>query len=147
MLYIKAHYPRHTYETTFLSLWEYSFNPKYHINISKPPELRHLLSNTTLGNFYSPAEIDQILAGAQSKEYKDLLTDQTKKVVEQYGAFGAPWFWLSKDKGEEEPVFGSDRFVYIYDFLGVPWRDVEIVDKDEVRGAGSGKQERAIAKL
>jgi glutathione S-transferase kappa 1 len=64
-----------------------------------------------------------------TKEYKDKLTNNTKKVLEQ-GAFGAPWFWMKNDKGEEEPIFGSDRFHYMYRFMGVDYEDIKIVDKE-----------------
>ena len=147
MLYIKAHYPRHTYETTFLSLWSYSFDPAHYMDISSPPQLRHLLSNTTLGNHYTPLEIDAILAGAARKEYKDLLTAQTKMVVEKMGAFGAPWFWLRNGEGVEEPLFGSDRFAYMWEFLGVGWRDVEILEREDLDREEEGVGGKALAKL
>ena len=57
----------------------------------------------------------------------------TQKVLDQ-GAFGAPWMWVRNEEGKEEPFFGSDRFAFIWTFLGVPFRDVEIIP---------GKGERA----
>lgn len=97
-----------------------------------------LLSDTTVGNTYSAAEIQQILRGANTAEIKAELTGTTKKVVQEYGAFGAPWFWLRDAvTGKEEPVFGSDRWVYIWEFLGVGYRDVRIVDLIEQAEGGN----------
>lgn len=141
MLYIKRHYPREVFETTFLSLWTYSFLD--HVDISQPPNLIRLLSDKSQGNNYSESEIKDIMNAAKTKEYKDLLTNETKKCVEQYGAFGAPWFWLTNDKGEQEPLFGSDRWAYMWDFLGVPYKNVEIIDQRSASGgAGTGAKSK-----
>lgn len=43
------------------------------------------------------------------KEWKDKLTANTQKVLDQ-GAFGAPWMWVQNSNGKEEPFFGSDRY-------------------------------------
>ena len=126
MLYIKHHYPQPQYETTFLSLWTYTYIR--HIDLSQPANMSSLLSDTSVGNTYSAVEIQQILSGANTPAIKTELTATTKKVVEEYGAYGAPWFWLrNADTGAEEAVFGSDRWVYVWDFLGVRYRDVEIL--------------------
>ena len=55
-------------------------------------------------------------------KYRVLTTD----VIENKGAYGAPWLWLTNSEGKSEPVFGSDRWQYVYDFLGVKYRDIEI---------------------
>ena len=148
ILYIKNHFPRHAYETTFLSLWTYSWRPQDPIDVSQPANLRTLLSDPSVGNHYSPSEIDDILNATKAKEYKDLLVAETKKCVEEYGAFGAPWFWMTRDgldgKGSlSEPSFGSDRFGYMYRFLGVPYREGEIVGGEEEKGG----VKKAVAKL
>ena len=67
---------------------------------------------------------------------------ETKKCVEEYGAFGAPWFWMTRD-GVGEPSFGSDRFHYMYQFLGVPYRKMEVMTED---GEAEGKM-KSVAKL
>jgi glutathione S-transferase kappa 1 len=54
------------------------------------------------------------------------LLANTQKVLDQ-GAFGAPWMWVRNTAGREEPFFGSDRFHFVYAFLGVPFHDIEIV--------------------
>lgn len=104
MIYIKRHYPREKFETTFLSLWEWMFYR--HIDISKPEHLTELLKS----HGYSDAEVQKILAAAATPEYKEALTANTQKVLDQ-GAYGAPWFWVRNQQGQEEPFFGSDRYV------------------------------------
>lgn len=104
MIYIKRHYPREKFETTFLSLWEWMFYR--HVDISKPENLTKLLKS----HGYSDAEVQKILAAAATPEYKEALTANTQKVLDQ-GAYGAPWFWVRNQQGQEEPFFGSDRYV------------------------------------
>lgn len=83
------------------------WNTSTHHDLSKSPLLHSVLSSS---NLFSPPEIEAIIAGANDKKYKDLLTAETEKVV-KLGAFGAPFFWVRNGKGEEEPFFGSDRLV------------------------------------
>jgi glutathione S-transferase kappa 1 len=123
MLVVKARHPTEVFEKCFLSTWEYSFMT--HIDISKPEGLAKLL-----GEHFDEGEVKEIMRLAGEKEYKDMLTANTKTALEK-GAFGAPWFWLRNGKGEEEPLFGSDRFAYMYRFLGVEFEDVKIKDKGE----------------
>lgn len=63
-----------------------------------------------------------------------MLTDETAMLVEK-GAFGAPWWLVTNSEGVEEPFFGSDRFHFVYQFLGVPFRDMEILPPG---GSGNG---------
>lgn len=146
MLYIKKHYPIERYETTFLSLWEWMYH--HNINISKPEHLADLLKS----HHYTETEIKAILAAASSPEYKEALTANTQKALDQ-GAYGAPWFWVRNAEGREEPFFGSDRlvliplllllwafywgwgdadesrFAFMWQYLGLPFRDVAIIEK------------------
>lgn len=62
------------------------------------------------------------------QQWKDKLTVNTKEVLDQ-GAFGAPWFWVTNEQGKEEPFFGSDRFHFMWEFLGLPWQDITILPK------------------
>lgn len=125
MIYVKDHFDRETFEQAFLSTWRYSFVD--HINIEKPENMAKCLAE-----HFSETDVKAIMAAAKTQEYKDKLTANTKAALDR-GAFGAPWFWLTNDKGEQEPLFGSDRFAYMWDFLGVPYRDVEIIDKTKAR--------------
>ena len=51
------------------------------------------------------------MVNANNAMYKQRLNDNTKEALER-GAFGCPWFWVCNSKGEEEPFFGSDRYVH-----------------------------------
>lgn len=102
MIYIKRTYPREQFETTFLSLWEWMYYKN--IDISKPEHLAELLKTHN----YSDQEIKAILSASQSPKYKEALTANTQKALDQ-GAYGAPWFWVKNKEGKEEPFFGSDR--------------------------------------
>jgi glutathione S-transferase kappa 1 len=125
LVYIKANRPRQTYESTFLSLWQHIY--ELGVDISKPPNMAKALSSSG----FTPDEVGEILAAASDSEYKELLLANTQKALD-YGAFGAPWFWVRNAKGKEEPFFGSDRFHYIYDFLGVPFQDIAIKEKGKL---------------
>ena len=123
MLYVKDNYTREQFEKAFEFLWDYSFDPNYHIDISKPENMAKWLAETL-----PKEDIPKILEAAKKPKYKDLLSAQTKKAVE-LGAFGAPFFWLTNDQGVSEPLFGSDRWSYMFDFMGVEVSDIYIKDK------------------
>ncbi|KAH0565818.1 hypothetical protein GP486_000787 [Trichoglossum hirsutum] len=120
-----AHHPRQTYESTFLSLWQHIYEQE--TDISKPPNMAKALSSSG----FNPDEVREILAAANDPKYKEMLLANTQKAID-YGAFGAPWFWVRNARGKEEPFFGSDRFHYIYDFLGVPFQDIAIKEKGKL---------------
>ncbi|KGO64459.1 hypothetical protein PITC_023060 [Penicillium italicum] len=103
MIYIKSHFSREKYETTFLSLWEWMYYKN--IDISKPERLAELLQS----NEYSDSEIKEILAAASSSEFKQALTANTQIALDK-GAYGAPWFWVRNSARKEEPFFGCDRY-------------------------------------
>ncbi|EEH10214.1 conserved hypothetical protein [Histoplasma capsulatum G186AR] len=120
--YLKANYPRDRFEKTFLLYWTYMFYR--HIDLSKPENMTALLREEK----YSDVEIETIMKGAQTPEGKKALADRTKEALDR-GAFGAPWFWVTNAQGKAEPFFGSDRFHYMWQFLGIPFQDVEIIAK------------------
>jgi len=35
--------------------------------------------------------------------------------------------WVRNTEGKEEPFFGSDRFHFMWEYLGLPWQDIEIL--------------------
>lgn len=76
------------------------------------------------------------MQAANSKEYKDMLTAQTKMVVEKYGAFGCPWMVVTNEKGKKECFFGSDRWGYVWDSLGVEWDDISV----RAKGRDGGRE-------
>ena len=101
MVYVKRTFPRDQYELAFLDLWIYSFVK--HVDISIPHNMAQALRE-----HFSEDEANEIMAAANTPEYKQALTNNTKKALDR-GAFGAPWLWVTNDKGESEPFFGSDR--------------------------------------
>jgi glutathione S-transferase kappa 1 len=121
MLVVKDRHPQEIFEKCFLSTWTYSFIT--HVDISKPENLAKLLSE-----HFDEAEVKEIMKLMTTKQYKDRLTDNTKRALE-LGAFGAPWFWMTNEQGEQEPLFGSDRWAYMFRFMGVKFDDLKIVDK------------------
>ena len=113
------------------------------IDISKPEQLAKLFQS----NGYSDSEIKQIFEAASSPEYKQALTANTQIALDK-GAYGAPWFWVRNSEGKEEPFFGSDRYVlsicgealityldrfaFMWQYLGLPFQDVAIVEKSRL---------------
>lgn len=84
----------------------------------KPEILRKVLGKT-----FDAPEADTIAAAAGQQKWKAKLTETTKEALDK-GAYGAPWFWVRSLNGEEGPFFGSDRFAFMWKFLGLKWRDV-----------------------
>ncbi|KAK4866957.1 hypothetical protein LT330_007698 [Penicillium expansum] len=125
MIYIKSNFSREKYETTFLSLWEWMYYKG--IDISKPERLAELLQS----NEYSESEAKEILAAASSPEFKQALTANTQIALDK-GAYGAPWFWVRNSEGKEEPFFGSDRFAFMWMYLGLPFQDISIIEKSRL---------------
>ncbi|KAA8614829.1 glutathione S-transferase kappa 1 [Pyrenophora tritici-repentis] len=74
-------------------------------DVSKPEILGKVLEQQ-----FSEDEARKVMASANSAPYKQRLNDNTKEALDR-GAFGCPWFFVRNSKGEEEPFFGSDRYV------------------------------------
>jgi len=72
MLVVKARHPRERFERCFLDTWKYSFVA--HVDISKAEGLSQLLSE-----HFDGAEVKEIMRLMATKEYKDMLTSNTKK--------------------------------------------------------------------
>lgn len=109
MLYVRKHFPTAQYEAAFLSLWTCYWGE--HMDLSKSEVLRECLRRT-----FSDGEAGRILEKAGSKEYKEMLTKETGRLVEK-GAFGAPWFLVTDGEGKEENFFGSDRYVAVFSLV------------------------------
>lgn len=101
------------------------WTPPNQIDITKPELLKTVLLEAKL---FSLEQVDEILTAAGQKQWKDKLLVETQKVLDQ-GAFGSPWMWVRNGEGREEPFFGSDRFHFMWEYLGLPWRDIEILEK------------------
>jgi glutathione S-transferase kappa 1 len=101
--YVKEAHPR-LFTTTFIDIYEAMWQQGK--DVSKPDVLAE-----TLGKRFSEEDTRQIVDGANSPAYKQRLNDSTKAALDR-GAFGCPWFWVRNSRGEEEPFFGSDRYVW-----------------------------------
>ncbi|KAJ7894585.1 hypothetical protein B0H13DRAFT_1624749, partial [Mycena leptocephala] len=115
-------------KSTFEQAWLAFFRASCilpHANLSQQSDLRALLGKC---GFFSDAEADAILAAAQEKQWKDRLLENNTKVLE-LGAFGAPWMWVRNAQGKEELFFGSDRFHFVWEYLGLPWKDFELLPR------------------
>ncbi|PMD66675.1 thioredoxin-like protein [Hyaloscypha bicolor E] len=120
LCYVKARHPQSTFDQIFLALFHALWN--LHVNITLPGPFTDTLETTGL---FAPPQISDIVSATKEQEWKDKLLANTQKVLDQ-GAFGAPWMWVQNGEGKEEPFFGSDRFHFMWTFLGVPFRDIEI---------------------
>jgi len=134
LCYIKSASPPSIFEKTWVALFDAMWLPPQQ-NITLPGLLKETLTKTGL---FSAEEVEQIMGKAQEKEWKDALTANTQKVLEQ-GAFGAPWMWVRNGEGVEEPFFGSDRFHFMWQFLGLPWQDIAVLPKGTEVGKAKAK--------
>lgn len=126
MTVIKQKYSKDIFEQTYERLWVWVFNK--HVDLAKPENMKAVLLE---GDQISEEQAAEVIQLAGTKELKAELNENTKRVIEEYKAFGAPWLWVVKmdEEGREvlaEPVFGSDRFVYVYRLLGLDFDDVKL---------------------
>ena len=117
--YVKRNYPRDVFQKTMLYFFDLYWSPP-NVNLTKPPAVIKALSElqadykghgTSKNNkpLFTPSDVEAIVKGATSQEYKDALKTTTEEALER-GAFGAPWLWVTNSAGEAEPFFGSDRY-------------------------------------
>ncbi|KAI8266628.1 Glutathione S-transferase kappa 1 [Colletotrichum sp. SAR11_239] len=132
--FIKKTYPDSTYQTAWHWLLHCFWEPP-NMNLTKPEVLVKALADApqeypppagAQARLFSEADVKKIMEGTATQEIKDAVKAKTQEAVER-GAFGAPWFWAVNDEGKEEPFFGSDRFHFLYEFLGVPFQDIAIL--------------------
>ncbi|OJJ88512.1 putative DSBA family oxidoreductase [Aspergillus glaucus CBS 516.65] len=119
LTYTKKSTPKSDYEAAYLACLETMW--KRQLDISKPEHL-----TTALRRVFPEEKVQEILTGASNPEIKAELTAVTEKVVKEQGAFGCPWFWVKNAEGQEEPFFGSDRFHYMWRYLGLPFEDIKL---------------------
>lgn len=112
-MYLKEAHPQNfvpAFFDIFRGMWEDG------LDVSKPELLAQVLSKR-----FSEGEVKDILEKANSARYKQQLNDNTKDALDR-GAFGCPWHILRNSKGEEEPFFGSDRYVQAASLLSSCFR-------------------------
>ncbi|RPA97512.1 thioredoxin-like protein [Choiromyces venosus 120613-1] len=111
LIYIKNNFPEETYIEAFrllwVSLWEQNKD------ISQEAQLAE-----TWSGLFKEEELKRIIEATGKEEYKDALMENTNEAV-QNGAFGVPWSVVRNAKGEETRFFGSDRFHFMWEFLGI----------------------------
>ncbi|CCC12255.1 hypothetical protein SMAC4_05327 [Sordaria macrospora] len=145
--FIKAHYSPSTFLTALHYLMHLFWSPP-NLNLTLPENVAKTLLECP-ADFSIPAptssqrgqegekkggekkmftkqQVEEIMKGTETKEVKDALKNATQEALDK-GAFGNPWFWVTDDKGRGEPFFGSDRFHFIYKFLGLPFQDVTLL--------------------
>lgn len=127
LCYVKEHFSRDVFEQTWIHLFHRMWSE--HVNITVLELLTESLEQT---RFFSKSEIETIVKAASEQEWKDKLSANTKLVLER-GAFGAPWHWVRNGEGKEEPFFGSDRYHFMWTFLGVPYQDIAIIPKEKAK--------------
>ncbi|KAI1768815.1 thioredoxin-like protein [Hypoxylon sp. FL1150] len=134
--YVKAAYPVDVYLTT----WRYLLHSFWtlHRPPNTPAVLERALSDIPVNfapgsgdgegeKLFAAADVSEILRAAADPKYKDALRRTTEEALGR-GAFGAPWLWATdRATGEGEPFFGSDRWHHVYEFFGLPHRDVELL--------------------
>lgn len=126
LTFIKKQYDNEKFETAFLHCFEDMWKEKQ-IDISVPANL-----STTLSKVFTEAQVQEILQAAADPKIKEELTKTTARVVNDLGAFGCPWFWVRNGKGEQEPFFGSDRFHFMWEFLGIPHTRLQLQPKTKL---------------
>ncbi|KAI9722461.1 MAG: hypothetical protein M1828_004708 [Chrysothrix sp. TS-e1954] len=117
LVFIKEIHPQKlesTFREMFVALWEQNQD------ISKPE-----LCAQALQRNFSEEGVRQILDAAGGADAKQKLQENTQKALD-LGAFGAPWFQVTNKHGKAEPFFGSDRFHFMWEFLGLPWNNISI---------------------
>lgn len=119
LTYVKKSTPKSDYEAAYLACLETMW--KRQLDISKPEHLA-----TALRRVFLEGKVQEILTEASNPKIKAELTAVTEKVVKEQGAFGCPWFWVKNAQGQEEPFFGSDRFHYMWRYLGLPFEDIKL---------------------
>ena len=122
LTYIKQATPKSQFEDAFHSCFEIMW--KGQLDISKPENL-----STALCKVFPEAKVKEIIAEAASPRIKADLAAVTEKVVKEQGAFGCPWFWVRNAEDKEDPFFGSDRFHFMWRFLGLPFEDLKLKSK------------------
>jgi glutathione S-transferase kappa 1 len=81
---------------------------------------------------FSDSDVDRIMKMAGERQVKDQLRKNTDIALDT-GGFGAPWMLIRNDAGRVEPFFGSDRFAQVYEFLGLPFQQLELLHRGSTR--------------
>jgi 2-hydroxychromene-2-carboxylate isomerase len=126
LIYIKKTCSAARYEAAIQQAYEtvWTLPTEAQLDISVPD---NLVTALTKNGLFSEAEAREIIKSASLPEIKEALTKNTEFAAKELGAFGAPWFWVTNGEGRSEPFFGSDRFHFMWEFLGLPYQRVELL--------------------
>ncbi|KAK3296115.1 thioredoxin-like protein [Chaetomium fimeti] len=136
--YIKRHHPRATFLAALHHLFQAFWAPP-NADLTTLAGVGAALRGVPVSGgsssllLFTEGEVDEVLAAAGTEEMKGLLKKTTQEALEK-GAFGAPWLWVRDGRGREEPFFGSDRFHFVYKFLGLPYTDVTLLPAGGEKG-------------
>ncbi|KAK3401123.1 thioredoxin-like protein [Sordaria brevicollis] len=139
--FIKSHHSPSTFLTALHYLMHLFWSPP-NLNLTLPENVAKALlecpasfdssspssSSTQDGGkkLFTKQQVEEIMKGVETPEVKEALKNATQEALDK-GAFGNPWFWVTNKEGKGEPFFGSDRFHFIYKFLGLPFQDVTLL--------------------
>ncbi|ORY59110.1 thioredoxin-like protein [Pseudomassariella vexata] len=148
--YIKLNYPLSTY----LTAWHYLFHMFWavHRDMSSEAGLAVILGEIpvdfgaeTAGRegkghgeekLFGGKDVEAVVRATQEPKFKELLKGTVAEALAR-GAFGAPWLWVTNGEGKSEPFFGSDRWYFVYDFLGLPYQKMALLPPRDSSGAKS----------
>ncbi|KAI2637425.1 thioredoxin-like protein [Xylaria nigripes] len=92
----------------------------------------HVPSSSSSKRLFTAEQVAQILAATTTLQIKDAMKDRVAEATSR-GAFGAPWIWMTNARGVSEPVFGSDRWEVVYEFLGLPHQKLRLLAPSKAR--------------
>lgn len=117
-------YVKKAYATKYIAFFKACFENLWleHKDISVPSNLRSALLKV-----FDEYQTEEILRAAETPQVKEALMNNTIHAFKELGAFGCPWFWVYDGKGHAEPFFGSDRFHFMWDYLGLPHQDLKLI--------------------
>lgn len=88
-----------------------------------PTSLDDVAAELTAWSGLSKEQVDQLIAQAGTKEARSELNGEAVKLVEEGGAFGAPWIVAHRGRdGADATFFGSDRMEHIAAWLELPYK-------------------------
>ncbi|RYO74423.1 hypothetical protein DL764_010826 [Monosporascus ibericus] len=133
--YVRDHFPAEAYLATFHYLFHAFWALR--LDLTSAEALEKALGEIPSGfagkgtgdaarPLFASAQVGEVMRAVGSQTYKDALKKATDEALRR-GAFGCPWLWVTNAEGKAEPFFGSDRWHYIYEFLGLPYQDVALL--------------------
>ncbi|KAK5627817.1 hypothetical protein RRF57_003532 [Xylaria bambusicola] len=149
LTYIKTAFPPEVFKTTFAyffhAFWTLSKFPvtppvlkevlsevplRFHLNCFDSPSSpsQSLLPNSypSSEKLFIPEQVAQIIHGITTDAVKTELKARVDEALAR-GAFGAPWLWVTNDRGHSEPFWGSDVWNFVYEFLGTPYQKMQLL--------------------